>query len=542
MLTSAAARPPCRRPLACLPRPAPPHPAPPHPAPPRPTPLHPQPRYASLLTELMEDYGGWKRASGVVHDHEGVCDATVKKLQEAHPHLIDIVCQAHGEKCTGVGVGGGAGTLALVPSRLMPPSPNASPPRLGIPTGLNHAVEDLCKLPVLKEMFEAVHLIIMTIRSSKALKREYKSVCKTLAISAPLQPKPDHRFAYSVLEARCVKAALRPLAVLFSDPSTMRKHQEVEGIEQCAALAMGTYLLGDGTNKFSLSELLDMTVTALELMGNTIASLEADKPMASMALPLWTNIMDGVTPLGNDLQRSRRGRGAAAAAARCDFITEFLTARRQQYTTPELIAATLVDPANAIAGPDGGAWLPPKEWFTGEDVSAAAKAVARIANGLSNGDGPAARMQFMSLLAYGFDSDTIGLCQMVGGGGGGVVGGGGGGASESGAAPRWVNVQQRRLVWETELREAYPQLAPIVGRLLSQHATSCAVERAWAKWGKLFTPTRSSMLAATAQHYMFITNAWHLKNRPSANMMVPEEAFWMQQEAPSGSDTETQCD
>ena len=74
---------------------------------------------------------------------------------------------------------------------------------------------------------------------------------------------------------------------------------------------------------------------------------------------------------------------------------------------------------------------------------------------------------------------------------------------------------------------------------MTQHATSCSVERSWARWGKLFTAERSSMLAATAQHYMFISNAWHLKNQAPPDLMVPERAFWMQQlpsESGSGSD------
>lgn len=65
-------------------------------------------------------------------------------------------------------------------------------------------MEDLCKLPVMKQMFDAVHKIISTTRSSKALKRDYKEVCKQLNISAPLKMKPEHRFGYSVLEAQCV--------------------------------------------------------------------------------------------------------------------------------------------------------------------------------------------------------------------------------------------------------------------------------------------------------------------------------------------------
>jgi hypothetical protein len=376
----------------------------------------------------------------------------------------------------------------------------------------------MCKLPTVDAMFEAVHLLIKTIRSSKGLKRAYKTQCEALKVNAALKIAPDHRFGYRVIEAACVKAALRPLTMLFSDNSVLRQNRDVAGLDACAQLIMGTKLLGEGANQFKLSELLDVCVTTLQLLTNAIEKLEADKPMASMALPLWFKIIDTMAPLGADLQRSLRGRGSAAATARTDFITEFLTTRRQQYSTPELIAATLLDPANALEDPDG-IWRPNKDWFSPEEISTAAKAVERIAGAVGAGTGPAARLQFMSLLADGFDADAIALCRTPEG--------------------QWINVQQRRLVWETEIVHSHPQLAPIAGRLMSQHTTSCSVERSWARWGKLFNPQRSSMRAATAQHYMFIANAWHLQHRPAADVMLPEEAFWMQQH-PSDSDTDSE--
>jgi hypothetical protein len=44
------------------------------------------------------------------------------------------------------------------------------------------------------------------------------------------------------------------------------------------------------------------------------------------------------------------------------------------------------------------------------------------------------------------------------------------------------------------------------------------------------------MLASTAQNYMFITNAWHLKHRQHPDALLPEDAFWMQQQQEEPSD------
>jgi hypothetical protein len=251
-----------------------------------------------------------------------------------------------------------------------PPTPPKPTP------GLHHAVEDLCKLPALRQLFDAVHQLIMTTRGNKGLKRAYKSMCDAVSVSAPLKPRPDHRFGYGALEAQCVKQALRPLTMLYTDSSIQRQFHNVAGMDECTSLLVGTTLLGEGNNKFKLVDLLDTTLTTMQLLSDAIAAVQADTPMASMALPLWVKIIDVVAPL----QASMRGRGAAAAAARINFIVEFLTQRREQYTTPELVAATLFDPANAILVADG-VWRPPKDWFSSSEVAAAGKAVEQDRRG-----------------------------------------------------------------------------------------------------------------------------------------------------------------
>jgi hypothetical protein len=46
--------------------------------------------------------GGMERVSGIVHDHEAVCDKMVRIIQEQYPHIIDIKCQAHGACCPSI--------------------------------------------------------------------------------------------------------------------------------------------------------------------------------------------------------------------------------------------------------------------------------------------------------------------------------------------------------------------------------------------------------------------------------------------------------
>lgn len=44
------------------------------------------------------------------------------------------------------------------------------------------------------------------------------------------------------------------------------------------------------------------------------------------------------------------------------------------------------------------------------------------------------------------------------------------------------SIKDRRLVWTSSMRQAYPLLTDIAARLLSLHATSCASERNWSLW------------------------------------------------------------
>jgi hypothetical protein len=362
-------------------------------------------------------------------------------------------------------------------------------------------------------MFTAAHLIIDVTRGNKSLKRLYKATCQQLNVSAPLKIAPSHRFGYRVMEARCVLTALQPLVALYADSRVVRQHNDVPGIEDVVAYLVGSKLVGEGRNKFKLDNLLAATTTALEALTTAIERLEADRPMASVVLPIWRTIIEKVAPLGAVLQRELRGRGAAAAQEKEDLITDLLTKRCAVYCTPEIVAATLIDPINAIK--QDGIWHAGFSWLTAAEKNGAALKVASIAEALTPGSGGAARLQFRQLLAVGFAAEFIALCRMAGKQEGEVV---------------WADVQTRRLAWELELASVYPALAPVAARLLSQHATSCAVERFWSRWRSLYASDRSRMLASTAQRYMFISTVWHLSNRVAAREVVPENVFWEQQQ------------
>jgi hypothetical protein len=216
--------------------------------------------YTTLLSDLVQDCcSDWGKVSGIVHDMEPVCGAVVAQLQTLHPHLIDIPCQAH---------------------------------------GFHNAAKDLNNLPQLSGMFAAVRTVITTVMSIKELRSEYASIRKRLGGGAvELQLSPDHRWGYSITEAKCLQVswdlvhlAFQRTPGLLHSRSTGRAEKGKELIQDSIGYMSGDKKIGEGTNTFTLKELLDITVPALVALTDAISVVEADKPLASTVVSLWMKV------------------------------------------------------------------------------------------------------------------------------------------------------------------------------------------------------------------------------------------------------------
>jgi hAT family C-terminal dimerisation region len=221
-----------------------------------------------------------------------------------------------------------------------------------------------------------------------------------------------------------------------------------------------------------------------------------------------------------------RGKGSAAAEKRTTFLSDFLNERRSKYCTGELVLATLLDPINAVKG-SNGAYMPPTGMFSKQQLDAAKAALKRLAPaiaGIGRDDfneadkkGAAARAdsEYTHLLTTGFHEMLVYRSQWP---------------RTDGKDPQWFGINRRRDAWKHFVQQdslhddTYPSLAPVAMRLLSQHATSAAVERSWSQWGNLFTANRNRMLANTGQNLMFIRNAWQVEQR--CPPPTPEKEFW----------------
>jgi hypothetical protein len=101
--------------------------------------------------------------------------------------------------------------------------------------------------------------------------------------------------------------------------------------------------------------------------------------------------------------------------------------------------------------------------------------------------GPTASHQFLTLMSEGW---TAALCQPVAAG-----------AQQQETAqpmgkrhrPQVTSIAQQEGVWRRFGVEVHGALAKVALRLLSMHATSTALERNWALWGRVYGASRNAL-------------------------------------------------
>jgi hypothetical protein len=66
-------------------------------------------------------------------------------------------------------------------------------------------------------------------------------------------------------------------------------------------------------------------------------------------------------------------------------------------------------------------------------------------------------------------------------------------AGDKRARPEVAGVRCRKGVWKRYGRQTYPALFDAPIRLLCVHGTSCATERNWALWGRVYASSRNAL-------------------------------------------------
>jgi hypothetical protein len=86
---------------------------------------------------------------------------------------------------------------------------------------------------------------------------------------------------------------------------------------------------------------------------------------------------------------------------------------------------------------------------------------------------------------------------------------------------RVVCAMVHKNVWGNVIGRQCPALAKVAVRLLSMHATACACERDWSKWGNLYHKYRNALSLKKGEMMVFIAeNDQHSDLRPDEDMLI----------------------
>lgn len=78
--------------------------------------------------------------------------------------------------------------------------------------------------------------------------------------------------------------------------------------------------MGTGSSLFSLKETLAVALPHFTKLQCAIAHVEANRSQLGIVEPMWRTLESDMSKLGDELQRSRRGRGAEAARLRSQAV------------------------------------------------------------------------------------------------------------------------------------------------------------------------------------------------------------------------------
>jgi hypothetical protein len=130
-----------------------------------------------------------------------------------------------------------------------------------------------------------------------------------------------------VYEADDVLSNFIALQSVCENQSLIRQLQGKEAFEEIVGWVCGSELLGEGSNTFTLKQLLEITLPSLRKVQQAIATIEADRSQLSLVEPMWRTLSTQLGGLGPALQVSQRGRGAQAAQQRKQQVLKLVEVR-----------------------------------------------------------------------------------------------------------------------------------------------------------------------------------------------------------------------
>lgn len=177
-------------------------------------------------------------------------------------------------------------------------------------------------------------------------------------------------------------------------------------------------------------------------------------------------------------------------ASNSESITSIFDQRKEKCFYDEFYAAYVVDPINFkhTPGPDGGRWTAPK--LSESEVSKALDVFYRLSECRTEQQKQQLKREFASCrlsiptrLADFMPALTI---------------------SKQGDAMSVPSVQLRREFLREHAADTFPLLAKSADKLIGMHVTTCASERNWSVWGKVYTKDRNRLSLSLGEKIVYI--------------------------------------
>jgi hypothetical protein len=103
-----------------------------------------------------------------------------------------------------------------------------------------------------------------------------------------------------------------------------------------------------------------------------------------------------------------------------------------------------------------------------------------------------------------------------------------GGSSAGGAGRVEVivpSIEKRREFWKQYATREFPLLAKAAERLLNMHVTTCASERNWSVWGKVYSKDRNRLSISLGEQIVFLRGALGTPGSAEKEEMLLAELF-----------------
>ena len=232
-----------------------------------------------------------------------------------------------------------------------------------------------------------------------------------------------------------------------------------------------------------LWENIELLCELYQPFSDAIHQLEADRPMLGQCYGVVMALHKHVSNFASKHAELRDGKVVLRLVE--TFQRRFNGVRAPIYN-PAYAAAFMLDPYFAVKDARGD-WFPPA--IEAEQLPGVMALVQRVG-------GPLAERNLRKLMLTGFPADMSGFVEVVADHEekeNAVVAAVAATVGKKRKLAAMPTLSARMKIWEVYGKAHFSDLVPVALQLMACHATTCATERNWSLWGRVYTASRNAL-------------------------------------------------